>query len=494
MRLAVLGMALVVVGGCAQSTLSPVDSCGGARSCPDEPDAPSGTDEPSEPDEPDPPDEPSEPDDEPAPPFCAGKPEGATCSLASGGGGYCLQGSCVECVTSGHCTGSAQCARAVCTADHRCAVVTLHDGIGDGSPADAGWVSTPVMSPEYVLTTQSTKVRDIVWDGTSFMTVFGDSSQRWHGARMAPDGTVIDPLPWSLGDSSYSSIAFDGSKYLVLGFNHDDVSGHVMVTYNFVTSAGAPVLGGTKIVDFECRYGANVCGPMHVAYGGGRFLALYNGGDWRTTKYALIETNGSVAKRGYLPAPVMYSGYFASAAYDGERFAVAFADEEHFSNACEIFGTKIKPDGSDAYLTSTPLFTIANDYEMASAASVTAGGPGGYILNHTEGTSTLSPALVPAAATLDVLVSTMPRSIHDGRHYVMAFNGPWVDPDCDYYSICGLRVRQDGTHPDPKPFRISSADPAHETDFAIATSGARHAVAYGKQGVGVVVRFFETCP
>ncbi|HSI03629.1 MAG TPA: hypothetical protein VLC93_04100, partial [Myxococcota bacterium] len=127
---------------------------------------------------------PTVPPPEPVP-SCEGEPDGTACTQPSDESGYCFEGDCVECLVNDHCGGSAQCARAQCTDDHFCNVVTLHDGIGDGSAADAGWVSEPVLSPEYTLTNITTRMSDIAWDGQNFLVVFR-AADSWFAARIAP--------------------------------------------------------------------------------------------------------------------------------------------------------------------------------------------------------------------------------------------------------------------------------------------------------------------
>jgi uncharacterized protein (TIGR03382 family) len=75
---------------------------------------------------------------------------------------------------------------------------------------------------------ESANYPDVASDGTNFVIVWSDTNHQIYGARVAPDGTVLDPKGIALGNDSgthsWPRLAFDGQNYLVTwtDFLNDD--------------------------------------------------------------------------------------------------------------------------------------------------------------------------------------------------------------------------------------------------------------------------------
>lgn len=112
-----------------------------------------------------------------------------------------------------------------------------------GQPLDPGGLLVsdsencgPITAPcEYSHSTVS-----VAQDGTNFLLVWSQQGSGLGGARVGPDGTVLEvdaiPISTAVGDPSFPSVAFDGSLYLVSWVNGD-------FTYNRILGARLDTAG-----------------------------------------------------------------------------------------------------------------------------------------------------------------------------------------------------------------------------------------------------------
>jgi hypothetical protein len=271
----------------------------------------------------------------------------------------------------------------------------------------------------------------IAWDGTNFLVVWQDrrssSSYDIYAARIAPDGTVLDPdgIPVStLSDDEITpAVAWDGTNFLVVwedGRNYNNGPGPLCTSCNDIYGArvgadgtvadplGMPIsvadknqtspkvawngqnylvtytlLGDTRqdvqgaFMSAAGEIGAN---DFDIATSAGGSTVASNGTDflvaWTSVAQADQDIYGAtVTATGTVLAPIPISTAAsvqtgASAVWNGTNYLVAWTDDRSGAGG-DVYGTRITGAGQliGSAATGIPISTAANDQGAVATAS-----------------------------------------------------------------------------------------------------------------------------
>ncbi len=180
--------------------------------------------------------------------------------------------------------------------------------------------------------------------GVSLVTWLDLPGGTWEvwGARIAPDGTVLDssgiPVAPDSSGAWSPSIAFDGDNFLVAmsNANTDDI--HAA----FVSPAGAVVAPFVLIQEPHVQYNQD------VAFDGSNFLVVWEGTDPYPFEIrgARVATDGTV-----LDTARLRIGYGAGTcraprvSFDGANYLVAWHDDRFHRGDDDIYAARVTPSG-----------------------------------------------------------------------------------------------------------------------------------------------------
>jgi hypothetical protein len=287
--------------------------------------------------------------------------------------------------------------------------------------------------------TSDAAVPSVAFDGTNYLVSWQDNRNGHsdiYGARVGQDGTVLDPLgiAISMADSNQlcSSIAFDGTNYLVVW--HDKRNGSGFTRCDIY---GARVSQDGTILD-----------PAGIAID-------------TTTSYKV----------------------YPSVAFDGTNYLVSWQDDRN--GTADIYGTRVTQDG--VVLDSSGIAISTAEYEQGSPA-ITWDGTN-FLVSWTDMRNGLDCDIYGARVNQDGVVldpSGIAFSTASNHQYdpSVAFDGTdyfvfWTDErnPSSSYDIYGARVSQDGVVLDPAGIAISIAD-NYQWEPTVAFDGTNYLVAW----------------
>ncbi len=307
----------------------------------------------------------------------------------------------------------------------------------------------------------------VAFDGTNYLVVwdnYGDSPLGdIYGARVNQAGMVLDPMgiPISAetGDQDFSSVAFDGSNYLVVwqdgrvGPSKDIYGARVTPTGAVLDPTGIPIS-----TEASGQYSPS------VTFDGTNFLVVWCRGSGDIFGARVTTTGGVLDPSGILLSNAVNSQWYPSVAYDGSNYLVVWQDYRSDSTF-DAYGTRVTPTGTVLDPTGIPISTIANYQWFPSVAfdginylvvwqDLRRGFYDG--LYGTRITSTgfvLDPISITISTTTSAQCS--PSVAFDDTNYFVV----WQDGrnDTSYYNIYGARVTTAGTVLDTTGIAISTA-------------------------------------
>ncbi|HET7856698.1 MAG TPA: PASTA domain-containing protein [Gaiellaceae bacterium] len=303
------------------------------------------------------------------------------------------------------------------------------DGGGTPIALGSGWQSSP----------------RIASDGTNFLVVWTDARRGpyWdvYGARVRPDGVVLDPGGFPIASSPSiegpGDVAWDGTHYLVVWQDQRPVPGLHAVYGARVAPTGAVLdPGGFPISSAISISRRRQQGDPHITWSGGNFFVVWrkelSDGSWGIYG-ARVASDGTVLD----PAGIQISGAntFTTSpgvASDGTRDLVVWA----------------RSVPNDVYV------------EGARIAQGVVLDPGGFEIARGD-TYRVDPAVA-----------------WDGENFVVAWEQFLVEPYSDLY---GTRVSSSGVVLDGAGFPISTVPLTTEGNPAVAgVGGGRSAVVYDR--------------
>ncbi|MEO0136937.1 MAG: FlgD immunoglobulin-like domain containing protein [candidate division WOR-3 bacterium] len=259
----------------------------------------------------------------------------------------------------------------------------------------------------------------VAFDGTNYLVVWSDERSGYYifdiyGARVSPNGTVLDPagIPISTAayDQRYPSVAFDGTNYLVVWQDYRSLS--TWDIYGARVSTSGAVLDPAGIPISTAAYGQY---SPSVAFDGTNYLVVWQdnrSGSSFDIYGARVSTSGTVLDPAGIPISTAPDDqYYSAVAFDGTNYLVVWEDCRSGSDYSDIYGARVAPDGTVLDPAGIPISTAAN-------------------------------------------LQYYPAVAFDGTNYLVV----WADRRNIIYSdIYGTRVASDGAILDPQGIAISTA-------------------------------------
>ena len=192
----------------------------------------------------------------------------------------------------------------------------------------------------------------VAFDGTNFLAVWEDDrsgNNDIYGARVTPGGQVLDPDGIAIctaGDGQYTpAVAFDGTHYLVAW--EDQRGGTSRHIYGArVTPAGA-VLDPDGIAISPA---AGQQGSPAMGFAGGNYLVVWEdnrtGADWDI--YCTRVTPGGTVRDpdGIAISQAASDQWFPALGFDGANFLVVWQDFRGYGGYSDIYGARVTPAGA----------------------------------------------------------------------------------------------------------------------------------------------------
>jgi hypothetical protein len=204
----------------------------------------------------------------------------------------------------------------------------------------------------------------IAFDGTNFLVVWRDGYEEIFGARVTPQGTVLDPagieIAHSWGDQASPAVSFDGSNYLVvwsyLRGGCMGISGaRVTPQGTVLDSMGIDI---SRAVDHE--------DSPSVGFDGTNFLVVWQDDRahvWIDDVYgARVTPQGAVLDTaGFAISRAANSQQHPALGLDGANFLVVWQDYRNNQDTSDIYGARVTPQGTVLDASGIAISRKAND-------------------------------------------------------------------------------------------------------------------------------------
>jgi hypothetical protein len=337
----------------------------------------------------------------------------------------------------------------------------------------------------------------VAYGNTNYLVVWFDTrnggSYQYadiYGARVSTSGTVLDPNGIAICTASnpqrYPSIAFDGTNYLVEWLDERN-NGNLDIYGARVTPDGT-VLDPSGIA---ISTGSPQVYWASLTFGGGYYMVVWvddRGGDTNLDIYgARVSPGGAVLDpSGILISKGTSTGKVPAVAFDGNNYLVVWADDRNLIGTNNIFGARVSSNGTVLDPTGIAIHTSLYDqtnpavgfdgtnYLVVWQQDVT--GQKSYDLYcarvSTDGT-VLDPSGIAICTATDDQVN--PSIAFDGTNYLVVWED-WrrIQNDPDIY---GARVGTDGEVLDPNGFAIS-LELGQQTNPAVGFDGTNYLVVW----------------
>lgn len=322
--------------------------------------------------------------------------------------------------------------------------------VGPVGVQPAGAASSPVIGDEHTVATRSAdaaRESSIAFDGTNYFEVWtdirGGATAAIHGARIARDGTVLDPgdirISVAAGAQTNPDVVFDGTDFVVVWGEAGVPSGSDIRGARVSTAGVVRDPAGITISN-----AADDQWAPKVAFNGSVLLVAWN--DHRTPDFDADTYGGLVSPDGIVltdPSTniAIRPGYvLGDVASDGTNFVVAVTG---------------------------PYPTLEDSYRSLVATSVSGDGQVGPPVDlHETGTANPSVAF-------------------DGTVYLFVWEDYIVAPDLvtEQPDIYGTRVTSALQGLD-NPFTVIASGPSVQTLPQVAWNGAQFVVTYKREANG----------
>jgi hypothetical protein len=319
-------------------------------------------------------------------------------------------------------------------------------------------------------------------NGSSYLVVWSDARPvNVYGARVAQDGTVLDPVSFPLPLVGQLDVASDGDGFLVVGNGaFDQVGGSPGVVAARVSAAGG-VLGTSLLSQ------APKTRDMKVASSGAGYLAVWveegpSFSDPRSVRRARIAPDGTVLDPGGILVDDDIS-FMVDVAFDGTNYVIAWNSLDPMTGRL----ARVSPGGDLLGEVSLPVFPRAMD--CASGGCIVAWG------DEEVRTSWITPEgalLNPAGAVVTTSWTTdgYLRVGFDGPDALVAWNqgSSQGGADCSIDEVRLTRVTPEGAVVDPEGVSLAwdAGDPALAWDgqrALLAWSDDRHGICGGSASI-----------
>lgn len=309
----------------------------------------------------------------------------------------------------------------------------------------------------------------IAFDGTNYLVVWRNNAQDIYGARVSPEGIVIDTSAFAIsvaaGDQRNPAVAFDGTNYAVVwSYNRSDsydiYGARVNPSGIVIDTAGISISAASNDQEYPS-----------VAFNGANYLVV-----WEDDRNDTSDIYGTLMTPGGIILDT--SGYVISSAVSYQRSPIIVSDETKYfatwtdyrnlssGRAPDVYGSRLDYDGNllDTAGIAVSIDSIGNEQLFPSIADdgtnfliVWQEGDAGWDSSYIVGARVSSEGYVLDSSRIIISggpdAKSYPVAFFDGVNYVVAWR--------DYYlmdnDIIGARVSQDGIVIDSSGFRIAVA-------------------------------------
>ncbi|XXF80170.1 hypothetical protein P2318_10580 [Myxococcaceae bacterium GXIMD 01537] len=325
----------------------------------------------------------------------------------------------------------------------------------------------------------------VAFDGENYFVVWEDErSGEVFGARVTPSGMILDPagIPLNLGTGLAGAeprVAWDGKQFVVVWVNGNDgvFGAHVGsdgdVRRHFVFITSDEVFGPPGIA---CARG--VCLVAYVVSGDAEDVIVFD----------RVESDGDVVD-GEALSVIPGFAFRPAVAWNGKEFLVVWEDERGGADSEDIFGARVKKDGTVRDPGGVPLIALPG---AQGAADVVWTGDRYLLVWQDDRGGTLD--IFGARLRGDLTVSgpvgfpisngpgdqAFPRVAHSGSKSLVV----WDDTRTGHNRVRGARVGDDGSVWDPGGFKISSGNEEEERLPAVAAGDHQFFVAFAGADTG----------
>ncbi len=332
----------------------------------------------------------------------------------------------------------------------------------------------------------------VAFDGSNLLVVWGDArggiDSDIYGARVTPEGEVLDSAGFVISqaadDQGAPAVGFDGENFLAVW--EDSRSDRLGDIHGARIGPQGTVLDTAGIVVAHENYGQ---GSPVVCAGGPNFLVLWDDIRNRTDNdiYAARVTPGGVVLDTLGTGILVAAGGQDSPAlaFDGANFLAVWDDWRGSSS--DIFGTRVTPEG--AALDSSGFDITLGADDQSSPALAFDGTNFLVVWEDHRGDSCFDiggARVTPQGTVLDPAGFVISRQVHDPAYSAapaVGFDGAnylvvWGDTPLDgYWHIYGARVSPQGEVLDTAAIAISEAA-GHQRLPAVGFDGANFLVAW----------------
>jgi hypothetical protein len=341
---------------------------------------------------------------------------------------------------------------------------------------------------------------DVAFDGTNYLVVWTRSAVSFAdvlGARVRPDGTVLDPngflIAGGTNQQSRPAVAFDGTQYLVVWEDYRTGSADI---YGARVSTGGAVLDPAGI-----PFSTTATDQLMPAVAFHGTMALVTWADFRSgSSYDIYGTRWTSGGGVFDPTGMQISAvaghqYDPAVSWAGEHFLVVWTDDRAGADATDVYGARVATTGGavdtiaapfstapgnqgspDLAFDGTNVLVVWNDRRSGTTYDI-------YGTRWSPTSGVLNPAGVPLST-----------AVKDQFNPVVDFNGQYLVVWSDYREaataadLYGTRVTTAGAVSDPSGFVVSAGSASELFRGVTAGSGDTWATGYARTDGGVYFR------
>ena len=329
----------------------------------------------------------------------------------------------------------------------------------------------------------------VAFDGANFFVAWEDyrsGVSDIYGARVTPQGAVLDtlgiPISTATNVQLLPALAGDGENLLVTWVDYRNLSSFDI--YGARVSPQGTVLDSAGFVISQA---ANDQYSLAAGFDGENFLVAW--GDFRSgagydVYGARVTTQGEVLDpAGFVISQAAHDQYYPAVGFDGANFLLAWEDDRGGSGY-DIYSGRVTPEGEVLDPVGFLISQSANDQNSPAA-----GFDGENFLvawaddRNGNGWDIYGARVTPEGAVLDPAGFVISEAAKDQRLPAVGFDGAnfllaWADyRDSTRFHIHGARVAPDGTVRDPSGITITTV-PGVQYAPAIAFDGANYLVVW----------------
>ncbi len=182
----------------------------------------------------------------------------------------------------------------------------------------------------------------IAFDGTNYLVVWEHNSDIY-GARISQSGNLLDTNGIAIATfwerQSLPAVAFDGQNYLVVWGDRSSGS------YDIFGARVSP--DGVVLDPIGLLFSTGYCESPAVAFGGQNFLVVWqdlrNNDEWDIYGTRVSRDGVVLDPNGIAISTAEYKQRFSSIAFDGTNYLVVWEDWRHYP--FDIYSTRVSQDG-----------------------------------------------------------------------------------------------------------------------------------------------------